>query len=118
MSSRPPPPESVRLVARTHWLVGGVIVVSVGALHLLTRQLPVAFSAKTYVISLGLGALYLLAGTLVWFGRRPGRLLSRICGLLYLVRPGLGSHLWRLMSSPEYQAHFGKKIPPIWPDAV
>jgi hypothetical protein len=38
--------------------------------------------------------------------------LSRICGLLYLARPRLGSDLWQIMDSAEYQAHFGVPIPP------
>ncbi|HVS52668.1 MAG TPA: hypothetical protein VHD62_09955 [Opitutaceae bacterium] len=100
------PPGCVALVARTHWLVGGTIVFFVGLLHALTRHWPVEFGVKAYAITLGLAALYLTAGTLVWLGAPLGRPLSRIAGLLYLARPNLGSHLWRLMSSEEYRAHF------------
>ena len=102
-----PPPKSVAFVARTHWIVGFVIVASIGLLHLLTRNLPgIEFAPRTYVITGSLGGLYLLAGTLVWFGAPLGRLLSRICGLLYLPRPQFGGQLWDIMNSPEYQAHF------------
>ncbi len=103
------PPGCVLLVARTHWLVGASILFFVVLLHLLTRRLPVAFEPKTYVITLGLGGLYLLGGTLVWFGAPLGRLLSRGCTLIYLVRPNLGSHLWRIMDSEEFKSHFARR---------
>jgi hypothetical protein len=107
-----PPPKSVALVARTHWTVGIVIVASIGVLHLLTRNLPaVEFGRKTYLITSSLAALYLVAGTLVWWGSPLGRLLSRICALLYLPRPQFGGMLWELMNSPEYQAHFERRKP-------
>src|SRR4051812_39380308 len=105
---RPPPP--VVHVARTHWVVGLSVVVAIGALHVFTRKLPmVEFGARTYIITLGIAALYLLTGTLVWFGAPLGRFLSRVCGLLYLSRPRLGSYLWETMNSPEYQAHFTRR---------
>ena len=104
-SMRPPPP-SVALVARTHWAVGGIALVSVALLHLLTRNWPVEFAPRTYVITCGFGAFYLLGGTLVWFGVWPGKFASRICGLIYLARPNFGSHLWRLMDAAEFQEHF------------
>ena len=101
------PPKPVAFVARTHWFVGIIIVASIGLLHLLTRNLPgIEFRPRTYVITGSLGGLYLLAGTLVWFGAPLGRLLSRICALLYLPRPQFGGQLWDIMNSPEYQAHF------------
>jgi hypothetical protein len=103
-------PRAVVLVARTHWTVGLVIVVSIGALHLITRNLPaVEFGRKTYLITGSLAVLYLMTGSLVWFGAPLGRLLSRICGLLYLPRPRFGGMLWELMNTPEYQAHFEGK---------
>jgi hypothetical protein len=104
-----PPPQAVAFVARTHWAVGLVIVVSVGLLHLLTRKLPgIEFGPRTYAITGSLAALYLLTGTLVWFGAPFGRLLSRICALLYLPRPQFGSLLWETMNSPEFKAHFAR----------
>jgi hypothetical protein len=106
------PPACVVLVARTHWVVGGVILVSIGLLRWIVEKYPVAFSVRAYAITGGLAALYGLAGTLVWFGAFGGRLLSRVCGLLYLARPRLGSHLWEIMDSAEYKAHFGVPIPP------
>ncbi|MEO5959473.1 MAG: hypothetical protein ABIZ49_03220, partial [Opitutaceae bacterium] len=54
----------------------------------------------------GLAALYLFAGTLVWFGAPLGRFFSRVCALLYLSRPRLGSFLWEVMDSDEFKAHF------------
>jgi hypothetical protein len=103
MSHRPP---GVALVARVHWVVGGVIVGSTLFLRWLTEKFPFESSARTYVITGTLAVLYLLAGTLVWFGLPPGRLLSRFCSLIYLARPNFGSPLWRIMDSPEYRAHF------------
>lgn len=100
------PPAAVILVARTHWLVSAAIFLLVGALHVFTRRWPVEFGPETYAITLGMGTLYGLAGTLVWLGLPFGRLLSRICGLLYLARPHLGSHLWDVMDSAEYRVHF------------
>lgn len=105
LTRRPPP--SVALVARTHGLVGLAALASLVLLHLLTRRLPhVEFGSRTYAIALGIGLTYCLAGVMVWFGTPTGRFLSRVCGLLYLARPQLGSHLWRIMDSAEYQAHF------------
>lgn len=105
-SVRRPPPE-VALVARTHGLVGVTALASLLVLHLATRNLPqIEFGRRTYAIALGIGLTYCLAGLLVWFGTPVGRFLSRVCGLLYLSRPQLGSRLWRIMDSAEYQAHF------------
>jgi hypothetical protein len=104
------PPQAVVFVARTHWVVSAVIVIAVAVLYPLTRKLPfVAFGPKTYLISAGLALLFFLTGTLVWLGLPPGRLLSRVCGLLYLARPQLGSPLWDMMNSPEYREHFARK---------
>lgn len=104
------PPKTVAFVARTHWVVGVIIVASVALLHLLTRNLPgIEFRPRTYIITGGLGALYLLAGTLVWFGLPFGRVLSRICGLLYLPRPQFGGSIWETMNSAEYQEYFTRR---------
>ena len=103
----PRPPRPVALVARTHWIVGLIMAASILVLHLLTRNLPgIEFQCKTYLITGALGALYLVTGSLVWFGLPFGRVLSRICGLLYLPRPRFGGRLWEMMNSPEYQAYF------------
>ncbi len=106
------PPDCAALVAWTHWVVGGVILVSMGVLTWLTAKFPIEFGTRSYIIGSSLVALYGLAGTLVWFGAPGGRLLSRVCGLLYLARPSLGSHLWEIMDAAEFQAHFGVKVPP------
>ena len=106
------PPSCVAVVARAHWVVGGTIVVSVALLHAFTRRLPgIEFGPRTYVITGAMAALYLLAGTLVWFGAPFGPLLSRVCGLLYLARPSLGSALWETMNSAEFRAHFLRRPP-------
>ncbi len=105
------PPDAVVLIARTHWVVGGTSLVSIALLHASTRNLPIDFAPATYVITGTFAAVYLAGGTLVWFGAPLGRTVSRVCGLLYLARPRLGSRLWEMMSSPEYQAHFGAILP-------
>ncbi len=112
-SSRRPPP-AVAVVARAHALVGAAAFVSLLVLHLLTRNLPnIEFRPFTYILAASIGGTYCLTGLLVWFGTPVGRLLSRVCGLLYLARPQFGSHLWNAMSSPEYRAYFeGAPSPP------
>ena len=100
--------SSVVFVARTHWVVGVVIVGTMALFRYITRDLPqIEFGPRTYAITGALGVLYLLTGTLVWFGAPPGRLLSRICGLLYLARPQFGSYVWDTMSLPDFKEHFG-----------
>ena len=106
------PPDCVAHVARTHWVVTGVILASIGVVQWIVVKFPVAFSPRTYAITFGLAALYGLAGTLVWIGAPLGRFLSRLCGLLYLARPSLGSPLWQIMDSAEFKAHFGVQVPP------
>jgi hypothetical protein len=102
-----PPPVSVVFVARTHWTVGLVMAVSIALLYWVTHNLPrIEFGSPTYLIAGALGALYLLGGTLVWFGAPFGRVISRLCGLLYLARPQFGSRIWETMNSAEFQAHF------------
>lgn len=105
------PPDCVVLVARTHWLVGIVIAGSIGLLYWSTRQLPIEFGFRTYAITGSLAVLYLLGGTLVWFGAPLGRVVSRVCALLYLSRPRLGSRLWETMDSAEFKAHFVRRNP-------
>ena len=106
------PPACVALVARTHWVVGGVILISLGLMRWIVEKFPVEFSMRTYAFTSGITVLYGLAGTLVWFGAPGGRWLSRVCTLLYLARPSLGSRLWDIMDSAEFKAHFGVKVPP------
>ena len=110
MASPPPRsrlPASVALVARTHGLVGATALASLLVLHLATRGLrQIEFGPRTYVIAATIGVTYCLTAVLVWFGTPGGRFLSRLCALVYLTRPQLGSHLWRIMDSAEYQAHF------------
>ncbi len=106
-------PRGVALVARPPWTGGVVILVATTLLYWVARRLPqIEFGARTLLIAGGLAALYLTAGTLVWFGAPLGRLLSRVCALLYLPRPQFGSYLWELMDTADYQAHFDRKAEP------
>ncbi|MBI5693214.1 MAG: hypothetical protein HZC55_24315 [Verrucomicrobia bacterium] len=101
------PPAGVAFVAFTHGLTGLVIVAASVLLLSLTRNLPrFGFGFRTYVSVGGLAGLYLLTAVLVWFGWPFGRLLSRICGLLYLPRPAFGFRIWDTMDSPEFRDHF------------
>lgn len=103
------PPHCVVFVARTHGLVGLVIVASTLVLSQLADRLPgFEVGSKTYSITGGLAAFYLLTSALVWFGAPFGPLCSRVCALLYLARPNFGSLLWETMNTPEFKAHFGK----------
>jgi len=109
------PPACVALVARTHGVVGATALASVILLHFLTRGLQhIEFGPRTYVITLGISFAYGLAAALVWFGSPGGRVLSRVCSVLYLVRPQLGLDLLRIMASEEYRAHFttARPLPP------
>lgn len=110
------PPACVVFVVRTHGVVGVVISGSIALLHGLTRKLPgVDFEARTYLISGGLAAFYLLTAALVWRGAPLGRLCSRLCGLIYLARPNFGLRVWDAMDSPEFKAHFQARTPPPTP---
>lgn len=101
------PPEDVSLVARTHGITGGVIVSYSFVLHLLLHDSTfLDLSRNFYLFSFGLGFLYTGAGVMVWFGLPPGRWLSYVCGVLYLVRPPLSLRYWKIIRSPEFKAHF------------
>lgn len=107
---RPSPPACVAFVARTHWVVGGVITVSIGLLHWLMRDLPrVEVGVRAYQVTGGLAALYLITGALVWFGAPLGPSFSRVCSLLYLPRPRFGFRIWEIMNSAEFRAHFQRR---------
>jgi hypothetical protein len=102
-----PPPACVAFVARTHWAVGGIIIASIALLHWLTHDLPrVEVGVRAYQVTGSLAALYLITGTLVWFGAPLGPSLSRVCSLLYLPRPRFGFRIWDIMNSAEFRAHF------------
>lgn len=113
MSAATRPPESVVFVARTHWLTGGVILVSVGLMHVVALTAGVIeFAPLAYAIGLGLGAIYLLAGTAVWFGWPAGWALHALCTVLFLPRPSLGRRLWAIGRAEEFRAHFRRTSPP------
>ena len=106
-------PAAVALVARTHWIVGGTILLYVVLVRWMVSHFPVDFTVRTWAITLGLAALYLTAGTLVWLGAPFGRMLSRVCSLIYLARPQLGPRLWQIMDSAEFRAHFERRNPEL-----
>ena len=103
------PPDCVAWVARTHWLVGGTILVSVLLVYATVSRLPVELGPRLFIVSAGIAATYGLTGTLVWFGHPLGRILSYPCSLLYLPRQQLGLHIFRVMGSAEFRAHFTRR---------
>ena len=104
------PPDGVAALAYYHWVMGGTMLASAGLLDLLTRSSSLlVMSGKGYAIILGLGLLYGLTGTLVWFGLRPGLYLNYGCSLIYLARPRLGLGVWAGMRRPEFKAHFSRR---------
>jgi len=100
------PPDSVQFVAGTHWVAGSAVTAAVALVHFSTRHLPIAFSPLAYAFAGFLAVLYLLTGTLVWFGRSPGQGLSRLCTFFYIMRPGLSHRLTETMRLPEFREHF------------
>ncbi len=107
------PPAGVMFVARTHGVVCLVILVSILLLHLLTRNLPgIEFGPRTYQYAGTLAGIYFLVAVLVWLGAPLGPLLSRVCSLLYLLRPSFGLRVWETMDSPEFRAHFRRGVSP------
>src|SRR4051794_35069315 len=104
--SRAPIPSPVAVIAKTHWIVGATIAVTTSALFVFARILRVELNSLTFIFSFSLAGLYGLAGALVWLGLPPGRLLSQICSLLYLPRQDFGMHIFRIMRSDEFKAHF------------
>jgi hypothetical protein len=97
-------PPIVVFIARTHALVSVVILASVVVLHVVVSRLPrLEVEPKAYAVTLGLAGLYALAAAAVWQGWRGAGFLSRLCGLIYLVRPGLGDLVWTGLRSPEFR---------------
>jgi hypothetical protein len=105
----PRPPDAIAFVARVHWLVAASIVAMTTLLLLVLTQLPVEFGSRTFYVSFAVGAVYAMAGTLVWNGHPFGRILSYPCSMLYLPRPQLGLEIFRIMGSAEYRAHFVRR---------
>lgn len=106
---RPAPPECVRFVARVHALVGAAMLAALALLMLLTRDLPgVGFGPGAPLAAGLLGAFYWLAAGLVWRGLRPGRGLSTVASLLYVLRPPLAAQVRAAMRDPAFAAHFAR----------
>jgi hypothetical protein len=109
------PSAPVVFVVRTHGLVGVAAFAALVVLHRLTRDLPgVEFGPRTLLIAGGFAALYLVAAVVVWFGMPFGLILSRLCSLIYLVRPSFGFRVWDVMAADDFRAHFrARRIPPV-----
>lgn len=100
-------PESILFIARTHVVMGGVILFFTVMLYALLRDSTVLeLSRRTYAITITLSVLYVVTGLLVWRGWPMGRPLNYVLALLYLARPPLGLRIWKIMRSDEFKAHF------------
>jgi len=106
---RPAPPECVRFVARVHALVGAAMLAALTLLTLATRNLTgIGFGPGAPLAAGLLGAFYGLAAGLVWHGRPPGRALSTLASLLYVLRPPLAAQVRAAMRDPAFVAHFAR----------
>ncbi len=113
MPSRPPAP--VVLVAQAHAAVGAAAAVVGGLAHLFTLAAPIQFGPRAYLFAGAMAALYLGTAALVWFGGPGGPALSRMCALLYVMRPRFCGLVFDLMRTEEFRAHFGRKAGPAAP---
>lgn len=106
---RPAPPECVRFVARVHALVGAAMLAALALLTLATRNLPgIGFGPGAPLAAGLLGAFYGLTAGLIWRGLRPGRALSTVASLLYVLRPPLAAQVRAAMRDPAFAAHFAR----------
>lgn len=104
----PRPPASVVLVAQAHGAVGLAAAGAAGLAHLFTLAAPVEFGPRAYFFAGAIAALYLGTAALVWFGGPGGPALSRLCALLYVMRPRFCGLVFDLMRTEEFRAHFGR----------
>ncbi len=103
------PPECVRFVARVHALVGGAMLAALVLLGLVTRNLPgIGFGPGTHLAAGLLGAFYGATAWLVWRGRPPGRALSTVASLWYVLRPPLAAQVRAAARDPAFAAHFAR----------
>ncbi len=114
MPSRPP--ASVVLVAQAHGAVGVAAAAAGGLAHLFTLAAPIEFGSRAYVFAGAMAALYLGTAALVWGGGRGGPALSRLCALLYVIRPRFCGLVFDLMRTEEFRAHFARPRSPRNPE--
>ena len=113
---RPAPPECVRFVARVHALVGATMLAGLALLALVTRNLPgVGFGPGTHFTAGLLGTFYGATAWLVWRGLPPGRALSTVASLWYVLRPPLAAQVRAATRDPAFAAHFARGTPPPAP---
>ena len=104
-----PAPECVRFVARVHALVGAAMLAALALLTGLTANLPgIGFGPGTPLAAGLLGAFYGATAWLVWRGRPPGRALSTIASLWYVLRPPLAAQVRAATRDPAFAAHFAR----------
>ncbi len=104
-----PAPECVRFVARVHALVGAAMLAALALLTGLTANLPgVGFGPGAPLAAGLLGAFYGATAGLVWRGWPPGRALSTVASLLYVVRPPLAAQVRAATREPAFAAHFAR----------
>jgi hypothetical protein len=80
-----------------------------GLSALATRNLPgIGFGPGAPLAAGLLGAFYGLTAGLIWRGLRPGRALSTVASLLYVLRPPLAAQVRAAMRDPAFAAHFAR----------
>ena len=110
---RPAPPECVCFVARVHALVGAAMLAALALLALVTRNLPgIGFGPGTHLAAGLLGVFYGATAWLVWRGASPGRALSTVASLWYVLRPPLAAQVRAATRDPAFRAHFARPAGP------
>ncbi|MEY3607470.1 MAG: hypothetical protein RLZZ447_258 [Verrucomicrobiota bacterium] len=78
-------------------------------LGLVTRNLPgIGFGPGTYLAAGLLGVYYFATAGLVWRGLPPGRALSTVASLWYVLRPPLAAQVRAATRDPAFAAHFAR----------
>ena len=110
---RPAPPECVCFVARVHALVGAAMLAALALLALVTRNLPgIGFGPGTHLAAGLLCVFYAVTAGLVWRGFPPGRALSTVASLWYVLRPPLAVQVRAATLDPAFRAHFARRDDP------
>lgn len=85
------------------------MLAALALLELVTRNLPaVGFGLGAPLAAGLLGLGYGLSAWLVWRGLPPGRALSTVASLLYVLRPPLAAQVRAASRDPAFAGHFAR----------
>ncbi len=85
------------------------MLAALALLELLTRNLPaIGFGPGAPLAASLLGLFYGLSAWLVWRGLPPGRALSAVASLLYVLRPPLAAQVRAATRDPAFAGHFAR----------